>query len=175
MVSEYATLLEKSQLYPIEADISPLSLYRLFFHAGKRDSKDHLLLIEFNLHTVNTSVFVNDKPIFMKNIPITGQSSEWELLRINEDQQIMEYSSDKEDYMQLLEDTYTEIDRVLSFYQYSLSHEQHQVTKIIITGDHPYLTEVITDIKNRYDQTVVSIPKGYIQTNKEPELPESFF
>ncbi|QFK72349.1 hypothetical protein F7984_14420 [Pradoshia sp. D12] len=168
-------MLEKSQLYPIEADISPLSLYRLFFHAGKRDSKDHLLLIEFNLHTVNTSVFVNDKPIFMKNIPITGQSSEWELLRINEDQQIMEYSSDKEDYMQLLEDTYTEIDRVLSFYQYSLSHEQHQVTKIIITGDHPYLTEVITDIKNRYDQTVVSIPKGYIQTNKEPELPESFF
>ena len=175
VVSEYATLLEKSQLYPIEADISPLSLYRLFFHAGKRDLKDHLLLIEFNLHTVNTSIFVNDKPIFMKNIPITGQSGEWELTRINEDQQIMEYSGDKEDYMQLLEDTYTEIDRVLSFYQYSLSQEQHQVTKIIITGDHPYLTEVITDIKNRYDQTVVSIPKGYIQTNKEPELPEPFF
>ncbi len=175
VVAEYSTLLEKSQLYPIEADISPLSLYRLFFHAGKRDPKDHLLLIEFNLHTVNTSIFVNDKPIFMKNIAITGQSGEWELSRVNEEKEIMVYSGDTEDYMQLLEDTYTEIDRVLSFYQYSLSQEQHQVTKILITGDHPYLNEVIADIDNRYDQSVVSIPKGYIQSNKEPELPEPFF
>ena len=175
VVAEYASLLEKSQLYPIEADISPLSLYRLFFHSENRDPDDHLLLIEFNLQMVNTSIFVNDKPIFMKNIPITGVSGEWESSRVHVDTEIMVFSGDKEDYMQLLEDTYMEIDRVLSFYQYSLSQEQHQVTKIVITGDHPFLDEVIADIKNRYSQSVMTIPKGYIQSNKEPELPEPFF
>lgn len=175
VVSEYAALLEKSQLYPIEADISPLSLYRLFYHAEKRSLDDHLLLIEFNLQTVNTSIFVDDKPIFMKNIPITGTSGEWEASRVHTDKEIMVFTGDTEDYMQLLEDTYTEIDRVLSFYQYTLSHEQHQVTKIVVTGDHPFLDEVTSDIKKRYEQTVMTIPKGYIQSNKEPELPESFY
>ena len=175
VVAEYASLLEKCQLYPIEADISPLSLYRLFFHAVKRDPNDHLLLIEFNLQTVNTSIFVNDKPIFMKNIPIAGTDDEWETSRINEDKEVMIFTGDREEYMQLLEDTYTEIDRVLSFYQYSLSHEQHQVTKIVVTGDHPFFNEVVSIIENRYEQTVVTIPEGSIQSSKDTELPEPFF
>ena len=175
VVAEYATLLEKCQLYPIEADISPLSLYRLFFHSGKRDPDDHLLLIEFNLQMVNTSIFVHDKPIFMKNIPITAIGGEWEPSRLNAETEIMEFSGDKEDYMQLLEDTYMEIDRVLSFYQYSLSQEQHQVTKIVVTGDHPFLDEITNDINNRYQQAVMTIPKRSLQSHKDIELPEPFF
>ena len=175
VVAEYATLLEKAQLYPIEADISPLSLYRLYFHSGQRNPEDHLLLIEFNLQMVNASIFVNDKPIFMKNIQITGSVDEWELSRVNADTGIMVYMGDKEDYLQLLEDTYTEIDRVLSFYQYSLSHEQHQVTKIVVTGDHPFLEEIIAEMKSRYQQAVMTIPKGYIQSTRKLNCRSPFF
>ena len=175
VVAEYAALLEKAQLYPIEADISPLSLYRLYFHSGTSDPDDHLLLIEFNLQMVNASIFVKDQPIFMKNIQIIGSVDEWESSRVNPDQEYMVYTGDKEDYLQLLEDTYTEIDRVLSFYQYTLSHEQHQVTKILVTGDHPFLDEIISEMKTRYQQAVITIPKGYIQSNKDADLPDPFF
>ncbi|RFU65878.1 type IV pilus biogenesis protein PilM [Peribacillus glennii] len=176
IVSDYSSLLQACRLSPIAADISPLSLYRLYHLSDPSLVNEHVMLVQFDLQAVNASIFVEDKPIFMRHIPIPDGEDQWEKasLRNNNDGYLL-YTGDKEQYMQMLGHTYTEIERVLDFYKYSLNQEQESVTKILISGDHPFLDDFILEMKKRFSIPVHSLEKRYIQTIKGEALASSYY
>lgn len=176
IVSGYSSLLQECKLEPIAADISPLSLYRLYHLVDHTLGNEHSMLVQFDLLTVNASIFVDDKPIFMRHIPMSDGEDHWEKASLKSSQGAnLVYKGDKELYFQMLGDTFTEIERVLDFYKYSLNQDHESVTKIMISGDHPFLEEIILQMKDRFSIPVQCLRNGFLHTAKGEELHISYY
>jgi type IV pilus assembly protein PilM len=142
MITEYTTLLESVKLKPVAADLSPLAIYRLYYHLGQANENDHLLCIQFDVQTVHVSIFVQHKLVFMRHLRMNVDLNGWKEI-MNQDESVMlEWQGDKEYILGEIQDMVTEIERVMNFYQFSLNQGKSHVTKILLTGEHPYIQDV---------------------------------
>ncbi|RSK52441.1 type IV pilus biogenesis protein PilM [Bacillus canaveralius] len=145
IVKEYVDLLERARLKPNAADISCLALYRLYHQFDFIANNDILMMIQFDLQTVNVSIFENHLPVFMRHIGMDTDASAW-----NYKTEQFELTGSRSEVLNPLEDIYKEIDRVMNFYHYSLNQGSRQVTKIIVDGDHPWLDEIFAELNKRF-------------------------
>lgn len=142
IITEYTKLLESVKLKPVAADLSPLAIYRLYYELGNANENDHLLCIQFDIQTVHLSIFVQHKLVFMRHLRMNVDLNGWKQT-IDQDGAItLEWQGDKEYILGEIQDMVTEIERVMNFYQFSLNQGKSQVTKILITGEHPYILDV---------------------------------
>lgn len=109
VVSSYRDLLDKVSLEPLTADITPLSLYRYYQHTGTLDQTDHLMFLHMESSQLTVSVFHNGFPLFMRPI-------------------------DLEDIA--FEELFSEIEKIMRFYQYSVVQDDGEIGKIYLSGDH---------------------------------------
>ncbi|PLS16861.1 pilus assembly protein PilM [Bacillus sp. M6-12] len=174
IIMDYNMLLEDCRLTPVAADISSLALYRLYYRNDQAVRDDHLLLLEFDLFSVSASIFVDHKPIFMRHIPIQGESDEWEAEGTRSRHNELSYTGDKEQYLTMLEDTYKEIERVMSFYQYSLNQGQSKISKILLCGDHPYLPELLKVMSSQFDVGFEIINQDELSHASDESVPYRF-
>ena len=176
VVAEYSELLEACRLVPAAADISPLSLYRLYYLNKQADPFEHLLLLQLDLESMNASIFAGGRPVFMRHIPLPDNPGEWDVeLSSLTGEEELGYIGDKELYMEAMEDLYLEIDRVLDFYKYSLSGEQDTISNILLTGDHPFLDEIAGEIAGRVSLPVTAIRGETVGTDGETALPARYY
>ncbi|MBD8068848.1 type IV pilus biogenesis protein PilM [Bacillus sp. PS06] len=154
----YSTLLQEVSLKPIAADISPLCMYRLFDYNDKTNVDDHTLLIQFDLQTVNLSIFHEHIPIFMRHLQLETTMDDWDIQQSTAGTKAeIKWLNTQRALEMIFEELYREIDHVLNFYQYSLMKGQESVTRILLSGDHPYLNEVYSRISDRYEVDVITI------------------
>ncbi|MFJ7744230.1 type IV pilus biogenesis protein PilM [Peribacillus sp. NPDC097295] len=151
-VSQYSDLLESTKLEPLAADISSLAIYRLWNLTRDLDSNEQLMLLELDVLSVTATIFVEDKPVFMRHILLPDEVSEWEVDHSSRNGlETLAYQGDRHAYFQTLEDTYVEIDRLLTFYKYNLNSGRDSVSTILVTGDHPYLEEICEKLSDHLD------------------------
>ncbi|MBS4217001.1 pilus assembly protein PilM [Bacillus sp. FJAT-49711] len=127
IVDSYMKPLENVKLKPIAAEISALSLYRLYKKAGMTREEDHILLLNYDEDLLTISIFHQDIPIFVR--PITSES----LL-----QNTMEMIGEDDTYY--LDDAIVEIQKVMDFYRYTLNQGKVLINRVILSGDHNDLT-----------------------------------
>ncbi|MGP3559636.1 type IV pilus biogenesis protein PilM [Geobacillus sp. BK01] len=132
-VSEYAELLEGMDLRPVAADVSPLCAYRPFYAAGQAGPDDHILLVQFDESAVNVSVFHRHLPLFMRHLPLEAPAGQTAA------------------FIDPFVDVYKEIERMMSFYSFSLQQGKQQITRLFLTGDHPQLHGVFAALAERLD------------------------
>ncbi|WPZ17557.1 pilus assembly protein PilM [Geobacillus subterraneus] len=132
-VAEYAALLEDVDLRPVAADVSPLCAYRPFYAAGQAAADDHILLVQLDESAVNLSVFHRHLPLFMRHLPLEAPG---------------------ERTMPIVDpfaEVYKEIERMMSFYSFSLRQGKQQITRLFLTGDHPQLADAFAALTERLD------------------------
>ncbi|MEQ6389144.1 pilus assembly protein PilM [Bacillaceae bacterium S4-13-58] len=172
LIDLYQVFFENEKTNPIVADISALCQYRLFYHYDLTNSKDNYLLVQFNVKSVTLSIFEKHKPVFSQQITIP-------YLDDTLFQQIGSLTKEQFNIKKMLlafEEVYTEIERVLRFYQYSLNKGDKKITKFLATGDHPYINEVLDGVKNRMDQIpVITLDPRTIQTTKDVKIDYQFY
>lgn len=139
VVQSYREILEDVKLQPIVADIGPLSLYRLCKLGELIQDDDHVMLLNLDEQLLTLSIFHDDIPIFMRPIE----------LQQDDDFQIMMNQTSALDESYILEDIYSEVEKVMSFYTYSLHQGNARVNKYFISGDHPNLEEIQKYLENR--------------------------
>ncbi|GMB07466.1 type IV pilus assembly protein PilM [Thermolongibacillus altinsuensis] len=149
IVMKYAELFEQADLKPIVADISPLSLYRLFYEYGQADENDHLLFVQFDLSSLNVSVFHQHKPIFTRQLAFDSHFADWERTEAG-----WKWTKQNERPEWQLEDIYKEMERFMNFYRFSIHQGNEQITRIVMTGDHPLLSAFTDMLRNRLDVPV---------------------
>lgn len=171
IVSEFNDLLEECKLRPIAADISPLALYRLYSQKQMIDEKEHLMLIDLDVISATVTVFTADNPIFIRHIPLSIGLDSWEIVRKREEDTLV-CTNEKTEYLKSIEDIYTEIDRVLDFYQYKLSTDRKAVTKVLLNGDHPYLEDIYEEFVNRLKLPVIFWNDELITVKQETVAPK---
>ncbi|MFJ7828985.1 type IV pilus biogenesis protein PilM [Peribacillus sp. NPDC097197] len=152
LVSQYSDLLESTKLEPLAADIASLAIYRLWDVSRDLDSSEQLMLLELDVVSVTATIFVEDKPVFMRHILLPDEVSEWEVNHSSSSGvETLVYQGDRASYFQTIEDTYVEIDRLLTFYKYNLNSGRDSVSTILVTGDHPYLEEICEKLSDHLD------------------------
>ncbi|GMN98226.1 hypothetical protein PthstB1num2_02660 [Parageobacillus thermoglucosidasius] len=139
-VLSYVQLLEAVKLRPIAADVSPLCAYRLFYMADQVKKDDHILLIQFDQSSVNVSAFDEHKPVFMRHLSL----EQYEQIKLEEEQQLVDP----------FEDVYKEMERMMSFYSFSIHQGTQQITRVFLMGDHPHLSHVYQALQERLDVPV---------------------
>jgi type IV pilus assembly protein PilM len=174
-VLDYSDLLTGAGLKPISADISPLSLYRLYYYLNNPEDEECLLMVQFDLSGANICIFENHVPFFMHHTSIEYDSTLWEA-NVNRSGQVeMTYLADSSMLNFQFEDIYKEINRLMDFYRYSVHQGKKQVTKIVVNGDHPFLPEIISEMNNRYDVAIEPLRELPASLGKGSLLPRSFY
>ena len=79
-------------------------------------------------------------PIFIRYIPNTTDSDDWKEDIVDGMYTLVPVNKEKIQ-MEML-DQLSEIERVMNFYRYSLRQGESQITKILLVGDHPMLTDI---------------------------------
>lgn len=133
IVYDYTDVFEDVKLKPIAADVSSLSMYRLYQKLDLGNPKDHLMIIQFDLEMVNVSVFHDFIPMFMRHLTMELNYSLWK----KNSEGLLVWTGEQDELMGQMEDNFTEIYRMMNFYRFSLQHGKAEVTKILLTGDHP--------------------------------------
>lgn len=169
-VMECANLLSSVKLVPSAADISSLSLYRLYHQLDMQDQDERLLMIQFDLNMVNLCIFENQFPLFMHHLLIDFDDDLWSVKSSSKENQEFQFSGSQTDLLFQLEDIFKEIGKFLDFYRYSIHQGKQQISKILLNGDHPYLDLIEKEIEARYD-----IPQQTIHLATEDNLPRSHY
>lgn len=156
VVESYLSVFKELKLRPIAADIAPLSLYRLCYYFNLVEKEDHTMIINMDETHVTISIFHEHLPIFMR--PVTLNTTD---------------VSDVEglfDDTFLLNDVYSEIEKVFNFYTYSLNQGTEKVNKIFLSGAHSQLSSLNSYLREMVDAEIVQLKTDI---NKE-SIPSAF-
>ncbi|MFE8696885.1 type IV pilus biogenesis protein PilM [Cytobacillus sp. FJAT-53684] len=168
IVRDYTDVLEEAKLKPSVADISPLALFRLYYELDNKKIDENLLIAQFDLTTVNVSVFENHKPVVMRHLPMNIDLMNWE--NAKPEKGIYKAPVYKEDHLEVLnalKDIYSEIDKVMNFYRYSINKGKRQITKILIDGDHPWLEDIFSEIEKRQEIPIIRLDNSHLRLDGE--------
>jgi type IV pilus assembly protein PilM len=174
IVKSYSELLEEVKLRPIAADISPLCIYRLFHAADQTKKDDHLLLVQVDLSAINVSVFYQHRPIFMRQLLFEAKFDQWEKKIDTFGNIALEWQGEEEEPLRQLEDVYKEIERVMSFYRFSIQQGNARVSRILLTGDHPYLPQIYATMRERFDVSVGILSENLIASANSKTISPSY-
>jgi len=153
-VMEYAELLSSVKLTPVAADISPLSLYRLFFKIDQASADEALFTVQFDLTGANLCIMEDGVPLVMRHFPILFEMEKWEIKYDVQESMEYKYIGDSNELVYQLEDIFKEISMLLDFYKYSLGSKKKEITKFLIDGDHPKLNAIYLEMQERFDVPV---------------------
>lgn len=156
-VMEYVDLFTHLNLNPIEAEISPLALYRLYHHIDQARKDEDLLVVQFDFNSVNICIFENTIPFFMHHLPIEYDENQWDMKLDHQGNYELKFIGNEGNLSFQFEDTYKEINRIMDFYRYSLHQGQKQVARILLNGDHPMLAKIKKDLEVRLDVPIETI------------------
>ncbi|WP_243385544.1 type IV pilus biogenesis protein PilM [Bacillus kexueae] len=170
VVNTIANKLKELRTNPVVADISPFSQYRLFHHYELTSQDEHYLLIQLNMQSITVSIFDDERPSFMQQFPIPYGEGIWNPMR-SETGHTLDFSTTNEfDIVSAVQDIYIEIERILRFYQFSLHNGNQEITSILLTGDHPFLTTIQQEMRDRFSLPIITIPNEVIlPTPLEPK------
>ncbi|MCR2820547.1 type IV pilus biogenesis protein PilM [Lederbergia panacisoli] len=162
IVDSYINVLEDVKLKPVIAEISPLSLYRLYKMSDITREDDHILLLHFDEDLLMMSIFHGDIPIFVR--PITSDS----LL-----QSAMEMIGEDGSYY--IEDALMEIEKVIDFYRYTLNQGRVEINRVLLSGDHEDLSIIKERLNNRLQMTIEQLNVNqYVTVDGRPILASHF-
>ena len=157
-VLQYTRLFEKLKLRPIAADISPLSAYRFLCAFGDINPKEHLLLIQCDLTSVNATVFHGHYPLFTRQLNVEMNTRRWEQIEIGKTKKFYYRWTGTEEELELqFEDIIKEIDRVMNFYRFSFQKGEQEINRIFLMGDHPFFQSIHKRMENRFNISVEHI------------------
>ncbi|WP_160721987.1 type IV pilus biogenesis protein PilM [Bacillus sp. USDA818B3_A] len=150
-VMDYAKLFSKHKLDPVAADISPLALYRLYYQMDRASVNEVLFSVQFDLTSVNLSVFQDNIPLVMRQFALPFNVDSWDIKKDLLGGLVYKYKGDMDELVIQFEDILREINKLIDFYRYSLNSEQHDITKFLLNGDHPMLQAIYDEMKERFE------------------------
>ncbi|UXH44238.1 pilus assembly protein PilM [Rossellomorea vietnamensis] len=163
IVMEYQQMLTDAHLKPVVADISPLAYYRYIHSLDLTHSENHEMLLYFNPSNVTVSIFHDHQPVFFRPISL------------GEEREVVDERSDHDGFHSLpFDDVMKEIDKVLSFYRYTLTNDEAVINKVYVAGDHPRVGDIHTLLADRFEIDTIKVPSLARDPYTNEELPNEF-
>lgn len=148
-VMKYTNIFYDVKLKPIAIDVQALGAYRYFYDQLKFMPEEKVyLFLEFNLTSVNISIFNRNYMEFLRYQALDIAKTDWQ----PSGQQPLDwmFTGNEQHLRGLIIDQLNELERIMNFYQFSIHQGQQSVTNIVVLGDMPDLRELITPLSDRY-------------------------
>ncbi|KGX93625.1 hypothetical protein N781_10585 [Pontibacillus halophilus JSM 076056 = DSM 19796] len=171
-VKAYEYIYKDAKLKPLKADLSSLSLYRLYYELDRAQGDDHLLSIQWYVDACVLTVYHNHRPRFIRHMKSSLDMEQW---NFHQESSIYHsvWSGDPEVYEAFIDDQLTEIERIMDFYRYSVTQGEAGITKILLTGDLPNMDVLRSQMQERFQQPVEGIKQEFM-TKEEEVIPTAF-
>lgn len=156
-VMEYANLFSSLKLTPVAADISALALYRLYDQLNNLSKNENLFSLQFDLTSVNMCIFEESVPYVMRHFPLPFDIDEWEIIEKPISGIDFKYIGNSSEIAYQFENMLKEVNKLKDFYCYSLNNGNREVTKLLLSGDHPLLQAVFEEMKDSLEIPVVTL------------------
>ncbi|MCM3725294.1 pilus assembly protein PilM [Neobacillus cucumis] len=171
-VMEYVDLLSRLKMNPVAADISPLSLYRLYHKLDRVEADEVLFTVQFDLTSVNLCIFDESVPLVMRQFSLPFDMDQWEISRNTLGLMVCKFKGAPEELVIQFEDIFKEMNKLLDFYRYSHNNnDKPDISKFLLNGDHPMLMAIYDEMKERYDIPVDFVEIDSEAKNKYPSIP----
>ncbi|GAA2711300.1 hypothetical protein GCM10009865_35510 [Aeromicrobium ponti] len=174
VIRDYTEIFEACSLKPVVADLSILSLYRFYYHIGQANKKDHVLMVQLGMDTLQLSVFHDHYPSIVRHSKLSLTQEELELKRGRSGQEFYIWNVEQSRLDGQARDINTEIERFMNFYRFNLTKGSHQITKLILFGDHPYMDEYAGTISDSFELQVQTLIQPLFQIKKGINIPPVF-
>ena len=151
-IIKYVSTFEDASLKPNNVGIQALGVYRYFLHQQQEQigAEKVFLFAEFNLSSVNISIFREENFEFHRHQLLNIDTKDWEAT--GEGLLNWHYTGDQQQLTGEINDQLNELERLLNFYRFSIHQGDIFVTDIVLLGDFPNLHEVARRIKDGYEQ-----------------------
>ncbi|WP_100402206.1 type IV pilus biogenesis protein PilM [Bacillus sp. FJAT-42315] len=164
-VLHFRELLEEVKLKPKVADISPLSLYRLYYYQGLTSRSNHELVLQLKRNLLTVAVFHEHQLKFVKPVRIESSSDVAALLQ----------GESTDQHLANLMDALKELENIINFYENSLHKGQVQISKAFLNGDHSQIAYMQSYIAKTLGLEVISDEHMEIVDKAGNTMPGAFF
>ncbi|WP_342598509.1 pilus assembly protein PilM [Psychrobacillus sp. FSL H8-0483] len=163
-VSKMAGLLADVSLSPTVADVRTLSTIRFLEKINAFTDKKSYLITDWSITGVSISIYTPGKLEFLRYQTIDTPMQKWQGRQIDEKMVQFFYDEDMEEYRMQLMDQIAEIDRILNFYRFSLYKGEKAVDELIVLGDSPDMSYILSEIRSNYETPVTYIGDEEVQS-----------
>lgn len=172
-VTTLARLLREVRVKPVAADISPLSLYRLYDKLYAPEEKIHIMFLQVAPSYIQVSIFEEELPLVIRTMNFQQNAAQWQ---VTEDvSKPLAWKGSEEEIRSSWQDTMEELSKLLNFYQFNYQHGRARVDKIVVTGDHPYLTPFLNDLKQRLELPVSLLSETDWKTKDNEPISSAYY
>lgn len=119
-ITDYVDVFEQQGLRPVVADLTSLSVYRYYMATRQETTQHHILLVHWNEDALVLTAFKENKPVFTRNMKV-------------------EQATEEVDIERTIDEYLIEINRIIDFYQYSITKGDAQIELLLLSGDYPGL------------------------------------
>ncbi|MEK4486612.1 pilus assembly protein PilM [Psychrobacillus sp. FSL H8-0484] len=163
-VSKMAGLLADVSLTPTVADVRSLSTIRFLEKINAFTDKKSYLITDWSITGVSISIYTPGKLEFLRYQTIDTPMQKWQGRQVDEQTVQFSYDGEIEEYRMQLMDQIAEIDRILNFYRFSLYKGEKAVDELIVLGDSPDMSYILSEIRSNYETPVTYIGNEEVQS-----------
>jgi type IV pilus assembly protein PilM len=177
LISEYHEVFDEVKLKPAIADLSSLAIYRLYYHLDYAVPRDHLLSLQLSIDSMNMTIYHDHAPVFTRHLRLQIDDGKWELDRdsVEEKEIKLVWNGSPSSIEHQLTDGIRELERVLSFYRFSLTKGKAEVSKLLLTGDHPNLSLFIAKCRESFNLPIQTMQDREVITKSGQAIPARYY
>ncbi|WP_099158758.1 type IV pilus biogenesis protein PilM [Virgibacillus ndiopensis] len=148
-IAAFEDVFAESGLKSVVADLTSLSVFR-YYYMHRQAKHEHILHIHWNHDALVLTAFKQDKAIFTRYMKIVTN----------------DVTLNAETANQVINEFVIEINRIVDFYQFSITKGEATINMLVLSGDFLYLDSVKTVLSN-----TVTLP---IYSFEEEELAKKY-
>jgi Tfp pilus assembly PilM family ATPase len=145
-VEPYVNAAKMAGLKPVSVEIKALSLLRSIEHSSMAAADDTLLSVDISNTLTEISIYSGGILRMTRSVPVffDGEHSD-------------------QDFSYGCSELAHELDRMISFYTYTLNHRNAQFETIVVTGDADRLDGIVDSLSRQMQQQVVKLMPGDVE------------
>lgn len=158
-ITDFQDVFEEVGLKPVVADLTALSVYR-YYYQSSQTKQNHVLLLHWNSDSLVITAFKQHRAVFSRYLKMSerlgGQFNDEDM---NEHQAI-----------DIINDLLIEINRILDFYQFSITQGESAIAQLLLSGDFIFMELLHKRLNDEINIPIYDYKSGHIPV----ELPNKF-
>lgn len=155
-IEQYAELLKNVGLKPASVEIKALSLYRIVESVKPIDPQSTFVMVDITSTYADVSIYRRGEVKLTRNKPIQFPPS-------SDSRPEYEF-----EFQTACQDLASELDRFVTFYQYSLNNREQTIEALLVTGDVDHMEGIVGYLSQRLPYEVIPLPLDSVVTFAGP-------
>ncbi len=155
LLEQFIKIMEAISLHPVVADVSSLSIWRMYEHfESDINPEQDTLVVQWGKENLVLAAFEKGLLVFSRNVTAPTENRMWSWSFEVEE---LQWSGSDQDLQELIDSNLLTIERFIDFYRYSVRNGEKGIEKTVVAGDFPFQDKAIQLLKEQTDMEVKDV------------------